>query len=77
MDETEREELIVQERRKMIKSLKKLPANNRPPTKAVETWYELAPFQLRWDFEEYLADVPDTVDGSSLPIAGARAIIAP
>lgn len=77
MDESERRALVRSERAKMLQALKKLLPENRPPTKALDTWYELAPFQLRWNFDEYLADVPDTIDGSTLPIPGARAIIAP
>ncbi len=77
MDENERDALVQSEQRKLRQALKKLPRENRPPTKAIDTWYELAPFQLQFNFDEYLADVPETINGSELPIPGARAIIAP
>lgn len=69
--------LLRAERKKMTERFGKLPADNRPPMKAFDGWYELAPFQLRWEFDEYLEEVPETIDGSALPIPGARAIIAP
>ncbi|XWW99752.1 hypothetical protein V2A60_007764 [Cordyceps javanica] len=69
--------LLRAERKKMTETFDKLPESSRPPTKAFDGWYELAPFQLRWQFDEYLDEVPETIDGSPLPIPGARAIIAP
>jgi hypothetical protein len=48
----------------------------RPAGKA-GTWYIGKPAKLGHQLGGWLADVPDTVDGSSLPIPGARVIIAP
>ncbi|KAM3430570.1 hypothetical protein NHJ13734_007685 [Beauveria thailandica] len=75
--DSEMRSLLRAERNKMTVAFGKLPDDIRPPTKAFDGWYELAPFQLRWQFDEYLEDVPETVDGSPLPIPGARAVIAP
>ncbi|KAJ6785759.1 hypothetical protein PWT90_04849 [Aphanocladium album] len=75
--DSEMRSLLRAERKKMTEKFSKLPENNRPPMKAFDGWYELAPFQLRWEFDEYLEEVPETIDGSALPIPGARAIIAP
>jgi predicted class III extradiol MEMO1 family dioxygenase len=41
------------------------------------SWYEASPNQLGSELDEYLSDVPETIEGSSLPIPGARIIIAP
>ncbi|KAH0529989.1 hypothetical protein TsFJ059_004674 [Trichoderma semiorbis] len=48
----------------------------RPASKA-GSWYKKTPADLVKDLDKYLAKVPETVDGSSLPIPGARIIIAP
>lgn len=48
----------------------------RPPAKA-GSWYVGQPDELEEELDEYLANVPEQVDGSSLPIPGARVIIAP
>ncbi|CAM1504352.1 Fc.00g019430.m01.CDS01 [Cosmosporella sp. VM-42] len=48
----------------------------RPAGKA-GTWYLRKPQHLQSQLNGFLADVPETVDGSPLPIAGARVIIAP
>lgn len=48
----------------------------RPASKA-GSWYTGKPKDLEEELDEYLAEVPETVDGSSLPIPGARIIIAP
>ncbi|EGR48392.1 uncharacterized protein TRIREDRAFT_48482 [Trichoderma reesei QM6a] len=50
--------------------------DTRPASKA-GSWYEKTPAKLMKTLDNYLADVPETVDGSSLPIPGARVIIAP
>lgn len=41
------------------------------------SWYVASPDELGSGLDEYLSDVPGTIDGSSLPIPGARIIIAP
>lgn len=41
------------------------------------SWYEASPQVLGSELDEYLSDVPETVNGSSLPVPGARIIIAP
>lgn len=41
------------------------------------SWYVASPDELGIELQEYLSDVPDTIDGSSLPIKGARIVIAP
>ncbi|KAL6877062.1 MEMO1 family [Trichoderma novae-zelandiae] len=48
----------------------------RPASKA-GSWYKRLPKDLMEDLNERLAKVPNSVDGSSLPIPGARMIIAP
>ncbi|KAL7821917.1 UPF0103 domain-containing protein [Trichoderma gracile] len=48
----------------------------RPASKA-GSWYEGDASQLAKDLDKHLAKVPETVDGSPLPIPGARVIIAP
>ncbi|EGX89916.1 DUF52 domain protein [Cordyceps militaris CM01] len=75
--EDEKRSLLRAERKKMTETLDQLHEDCRPPMKAFDGWYELAPFQLRWNFDEYLDEVPETIQGSPLPIPGARAIIAP
>lgn len=50
--------------------------NTRPASKA-GSWYERDPAVLAAELDDYLARVPETVDGSPLPIPGARMIIAP
>jgi len=41
------------------------------------SWYEDDPSELSRQLDEFLERVPDALDGSGLPIAGARVIIAP
>jgi predicted class III extradiol MEMO1 family dioxygenase len=48
----------------------------RPPAKA-GSWYVRDPADLEEELDGYLADVSDTINGSSLPVPGARIIIAP
>ncbi|KAM0546990.1 hypothetical protein ACHAPJ_010533 [Fusarium lateritium] len=48
----------------------------RPAQKA-GTWYEEDPRVLRQQLEGYLAAVPGSIDGVSVPISGARIVIAP
>ncbi|PTB65980.1 UPF0103-domain-containing protein [Trichoderma citrinoviride] len=48
----------------------------RPASKA-GSWYKDEPDELMQDLDRHLAKVPETVDGSPLPIPGARVIIAP
>ena len=50
--------------------------DTRPASKA-GSWYEKNPTILADVLDDYLAKVPETVDDSSLPIPGARIIIAP
>lgn len=48
----------------------------RPATKA-GSWYVRDPQELEEQLDEYLGDVPANIDGSALPVPGARIIIAP
>ncbi|KAF5719053.1 hypothetical protein FMUND_4842 [Fusarium mundagurra] len=48
----------------------------RPADKA-GSWYEKEPEDLRPELQSYLTAVPESLDGVSLPIPGARVIIAP
>lgn len=48
----------------------------RPAGKA-GTWYDGRSAKLSHQLAGWLDDVPKTVDGSSLPIPGARIVIAP
>lgn len=41
------------------------------------SWYEDDPDQLSSQLDEFLGRVPETLDGSNLPIPKARVIIAP
>jgi len=41
------------------------------------SWYVSSPEQLSGQLDGWLDDVPDTVNDSSLPVPGARVIIAP
>jgi predicted class III extradiol MEMO1 family dioxygenase len=41
------------------------------------SWYEDDPDQLSSQLDEFLGRVPETLDGSNLPIPEARVIIAP
>ena len=41
------------------------------------SWYPAELDQLEAQLDGYLAQVPETVDGSTLPIARARVVIAP
>ncbi|KAL7961136.1 MEMO1 family [Trichoderma compactum] len=50
--------------------------DTRPASKA-GSWYEKNPATLAGVLDDYLATVPKSVDDSSLPIQGARIIIAP
>ncbi|KAK2023782.1 memo-like protein [Colletotrichum zoysiae] len=50
--------------------------DTRRPGKA-GSWYEGDPKLLRDQLDEFLADVPDQIDGQGLPVPGARVIIAP
>ncbi|KAF5492483.1 MEMO1 family protein [Colletotrichum siamense] len=52
------------------------PRDTRRPGKA-GSWYAGDPTVLRSQLEEYLARVPDQIDGNGLPVPGARVIIAP
>ncbi|KOS18546.1 Protein MEMO1 -like protein [Escovopsis weberi] len=40
-------------------------------------WYNENAAELSAQLDDFLANVPDTIDGSSLPVPGARVIIAP
>ncbi|KAL6919761.1 hypothetical protein ACHAP8_008439 [Fusarium lateritium] len=51
-------------------------ATTRPATKA-GTWYKGEHQKLLDELKEYLAAVPESLNGASLPIPGARVIIAP
>jgi len=42
-----------------------------------DSWYEGDPSSLDADLDGFLASVPDSLNGSQLPIPGARVIIAP
>jgi predicted class III extradiol MEMO1 family dioxygenase len=48
----------------------------RPASKA-GTWYKRNGQQLLLELQNYLAAVPESLDGVSLPIPGARVVIAP
>ncbi|KAL6887683.1 UPF0103 domain-containing protein [Trichoderma longibrachiatum] len=48
----------------------------RPASKA-GSWYKDDPDELMQDLDKFLAKVPETVDGSPVPIPGARIIVAP
>lgn len=41
------------------------------------SWYSSAPAKLSSELDGWLAQVPDSIDGSKLPVPGARVIIAP
>ncbi len=41
------------------------------------SWYEDDPEELSAQLDEFLGRVPATLDDSSLPIPGARVVIAP
>jgi hypothetical protein len=57
--------------------------STRPPSKASPLnkpelgWYPGDPTTLGKRLDGYLAGVPDAIDGASLPISGARIVIAP
>jgi predicted class III extradiol MEMO1 family dioxygenase len=51
-------------------------ATTRPATKA-GTWYKREYHLLLDELKRYLAAVPESLNGVSLPIPGARVIIAP
>lgn len=42
-----------------------------------DSWYEGDPDELSSTLDEFLADVPNEIEGKALPIKGARTIIAP
>ena len=42
-----------------------------------DSWYEKDATALSDELDDYLARVPSSLDGSELPIPGARVIIAP
>lgn len=48
----------------------------RPPAKA-GSWYVADPEDLGDELDQYLGDVPKTIDSAPTPIPGARIIIAP
>ena len=48
----------------------------RPAGKA-GSWYVGDAEELDQELDGYMADVPKTIDGSNLPIPGARIVIAP
>jgi predicted class III extradiol MEMO1 family dioxygenase len=41
------------------------------------SWYEDDPEKLSSQLDEFLSGVPASLDGSGLPIPGARVVIAP
>ena len=47
------------------------------PARKAGAWYDGDPDALTQELKDNLANVPDTIDGKSLPISGARVIIAP
>ncbi|KAK9802508.1 hypothetical protein SCARD494_00441 [Seiridium cardinale] len=47
------------------------------PASHADSWYEADPAVLSRDLDEWLAEVPDTLDNQSTPIPGARVVIAP
>lgn len=47
------------------------------PAKKAGQWYLKDQARLDDQLSRYLATVPDSIDGSRLPIPGARIIIAP
>jgi hypothetical protein len=51
--------------------------NTRDARKAREGWYEPNPTLLDDELQQNLDSVPDEIDGQTLPIKGARVIIAP
>ncbi|WYZ44029.1 hypothetical protein EsH8_VII_000465 [Colletotrichum jinshuiense] len=52
------------------------PRDTRRPGKA-GSWYAADPKVLREQLEDFLGKVPDQIDGTGLPVPGARVIIAP
>lgn len=58
------------------KSSDKSLAKTRPAEKAGQ-WYVRDPVVLGRELDAYLARVPDAIHESSLPIPGARIVIAP
>ncbi|KAI0178937.1 UPF0103-domain-containing protein [Hypoxylon sp. FL1284] len=52
------------------------PSGTREASHAF-SWYDGDPDALSDQLDKFLADVPDTVDGSSLPIPKAKIVIAP
>ncbi|KAK9425487.1 hypothetical protein SUNI508_12943 [Seiridium unicorne] len=47
------------------------------PASHADAWYEEDPAVLSRELDEWLAEVPDTLDNQSTPIPGARVVIAP
>lgn len=41
------------------------------------SWYVASPDELNSELDDYLSKVPGAIDGASLPISGARIVIAP
>lgn len=42
-----------------------------------DSWYDGDPDSLSGQLDEFLSRVPDSIDGSGLPIPGAKVVIAP
>lgn len=53
-----------------------MSGKSRPASHA-GSWYEGNPTALSHELDNYLAVVPDTIDGKRVPVPGARVIIAP
>lgn len=53
-----------------------MSGKSRPASHA-GSWYEANPTALSHELDNYLATVPDTIDGKRVPVSGARVIIAP
>ena len=41
------------------------------------SWYSSMPSELSTELDEWLAEVPESIESRKLPIPGARVIIAP
>lgn len=54
-----------------------MPQSGTREATHADSWYEGRPKVLSHQLQEFLDDVPTTVDGKQLPIAKARVIIAP
>lgn len=53
-----------------------MSARSRPASHA-DSWYEGNPSELSDELDDNLAEVPSSLHDSTLPISGARVIIAP